>query len=267
MCEDLKRFFYGLSGVAAALAVLLFFVYGTNTPEVFTRLAQYTPQLLTGSVDYSEVNGGFLINISISIFSMMIAVASGCAIGIGMISPSKIIRCLSTLIMNGLRNAPWLVILYAMLYLLPFQIEIMGKIWQFPPFLKAILGLSLPVMANMAEILRGSMETIHAGQWEAARALGYRPMQVLRRIIIPQAIPRMIPNVMNLYAMLVIGSSLIVVTGTADVLSIARTITATQGQSLATGLYIYVLFMFFVYCYPIAALSRWFERRMLGGAI
>lgn len=256
-------FVFGLIGVTAALLIILFAVYGARTPEMLSRLGSYTPQLLTGSRDYSQISGGFLVNISISILSMIIAIVAGCIIGIGMTSPNRGLRWVSTLIMNVLRNSPWLVVLYAMLYLLPFQIEIMGTTYSFSPYYKAMIGLSLPVMANMAEILRGSIETIHLGQWESAQALGYRPLQVLRWVVIPQAVPRMIPNVMNLYAMLVIGSSLIVVTGATDVLSIAKITIATEGEETATALYIYVLFMFFIYCFPIAALSRWYERQIL----
>lgn len=259
----MKTFLGGTVGVAAVLLIFLFVVYGRDTAMILEQLAHYTSQLLTGSIGYSAVTGGFLVNISISILSMMIALVAGTIIGIGMISQNMAIRWTATAIMNVMRNSPWLVILYAMLYLLPFQIHFMGNTYEFSPYLKAMVGLSLPVMANLAEILRGSIEAIHAGQWESARSLGYKPLQVLRRVIIPQAIPRMIPNVMNLYAMLVIGSSLIVVTGTTDVLSVARVVTATQGERLATALYVYVLFMFFLYCFPIATLSRWYERKIL----
>lgn len=264
MNKYVNGFLFGLIGVTGALLTILFAVYGSHTTEILGRLGSYTPQLLTGSRDYSQISGGFLANISISILSMIIAIAAGCIIGIGMTSPNRGVRWISSLIMNILRNSPWLVILYAMLYLLPFQVDFMGKTYSFSPYYKAMIGLSLPVMANMAEILRGSIETIHLGQWESARALGYRPLQVLRWVVIPQAVPRMIPNVMNLYAMLVIGSSLIVVTGATDVLSTAKVIISTEGEQIATALYIYVLFMFFIYCFPIATLSRWYERKIQG---
>lgn len=263
MKSHVRSFIFGLMGVTVAILIVLFSIYGGNTVQVLSKLVSYTSQLLTGSIGFGAVEGGFVVNVSISIFSMFIAILLGCLIGVGMVSSRKYLSVVSTLVMNVLRNSPWLVILYAMLYLLPYQVEFMGRAYQFSPFIKAMIGLSLPVMANMAEILRGSIESIHVGQWESARALGYRPLQVLRWIIVPQAIPRMIPNVMNLYAMLFIGSSLIVVTGTVDVLSVAKTIIATQGEEMAAALYIYVLYMFFVYCYPIATLSRWYERKVL----
>lgn len=262
MNSHLKTFICGLAGVTSVLLLALFIVYGHNALPILRDLMAHTSQLLTGSADYQSIHGGFVVNVAISIVSMVLAVVAGCAIGMGMTASNAVIRHASTLIMNVFRNSPWLVILYAMLYLLPFQVHVFGHTFQFSPYIKAIIGLSLPVMANMAEILRGSIETIHVGQWESARALGYKPLQVLRWVVIPQAIPRMIPNVMNLYAMLVIGSSLIVVTGTQDVLSVVKLITATQGENIATALYLYVLFMFFIYCFPIATFSRWYEQRI-----
>lgn len=253
-------------GVAIVLLLILVGIYQGNTVNVLASLSGYTSRLLTGTIGYSGIEGGFLINIAISILSMSIALVVGCVVGLCMLSQNMGIRVCATVLMNGLRNSPWLVILYAMLYLLPFRIEIMGDTYVFSPFLKATIGLSLPVMANLAEIVRGSVETIHVGQWESARSLGYRPAQVFWIVILPQAIPRMIPNVMNIYAMLVIGSSLVVVTGTHDVLAITKVIGATAGENVVSGLYIYVLFLFFLYCFPIATLSRWYERRLLEAA-
>lgn len=252
-------FLSGVLGVGAVLFLAVFVVYEERTVSIMKALFHYSPRLLLGS---AADTGGFLTNIAVSIVAMFIAIAAGVVLGIAMISSNVIVRSVATIVMNVFRNSPWLVLLYAMLYLLPFYITIGNTTFTFSPFVKAVLGLSLPVMANMAEVLRGSIETIHTGQWESARALGYKPLQVLRYVIIPQAIPRMIPNVMNLYAMLFIGSSLMVVTGTNDVLAVVKLITAADGDYLATALYLYVLFWFFLYCFPIATLSRWCEHRI-----
>jgi polar amino acid transport system permease protein len=164
--------------------------------------------------------------------------------------------------MNVLRNSPWLVVLYAMLYLLPFEVKIFGVWITISPVVKSIAGLSLPVAANIAEIFRGGIESIPTGQWESARSLGYRRLQILRYIVLPQALPLMIPNLMTIYAMLFIGTSLVVVTGASDVLFVGRTIIETAGSSTASAIYIYILFLFFLFAFPIAILTRWLERRI-----
>lgn len=67
---------------------------------------------------------------------------------------------------------------------------------------------------------------------------------------------------MTIYAMLFIGTSLVVVTGTADVLSVARTIIGNDGDHIASALYIFVLLLFFLFSFPIAILTRSLERRV-----
>jgi polar amino acid transport system permease protein len=252
----------GIVGVNLLLAFVLFAVYGRALPALLATLAARSPQLLFGSADLAEFGGGFSANILISLAAMLLAVLGGTVLGNGLISQSVLVKSICATIMHVLRNSPWLVILYAMLFLLPFEFRLFGRSFTFSPFLKAVVGLALPIAANFAEIFRGGVNGIPSGQWESARALGYRRTQILRHIIIPQSIPMMLPNIMSLYAALFIGTSLVVVTGTSDVLSVTRTIIATEGERIATGLYIYVLALFFLFCFPIAVASRWLELKL-----
>jgi polar amino acid transport system permease protein len=152
-----------------------------------------------------------------------------------------------------------------MLYLLPFEISIAGATVFLSPLVKSVFGLALPVTANIAEVFRGGVEAIPTGQWESARSLGYRRLQILRHIVVPQAFPLMTPNLMTIYAMLFIGTSLVVVTGTRDVLSVARAVIGSDGDHIATAIYVYVLLLFFLFSFPIAILTRWLERRVRAG--
>ena len=262
MNAELRAFVFGLIGVTLVLAVLMLLVYGANTEATLLALWRRTPLLLSGSPNFSRFDGGFAANIIISLWSMLIASITGVALGIGLIAQRAIVRGPCEFVMNILRNSPWLVILYAMLYLLPFEVEIFKKTISLSPLVKSVIGLSLPVTANVAEVFRGGVESIPSGQWESARSLGYRRLQILRHIIVPQAVPMMTPNLMTAYAMLFIGTSLVVVTGTEDVLSVARSVIGSDGSSLATGIYIYVLFLFFLFAFPIAITTRWLERRV-----
>ena len=251
-----------LASVAALLLLIIAIIYQDRTAFVLHQMAVMLPQILTGSMDASSFNGGFIINIAVSLSAMSIALVLGTLLGFLMTSEMAMVRTVCTLLMNLFRNSPWLVILYAMLYLLPFQVHIGGRELLFSPFLKATIGLSLPIIANLAEIVRGSIQTVSAGQWESARSLGYSSFQAFRIIILPQAIPRMIPNFMTTYSMLFIGSSLIIVTGTNDVLNVVKIIASSQGDEIVSALYILVLFLFFMYCYPIAICSRIYESRL-----
>ena len=102
---------------------------------------------------------------------------------------------------------------------------------------------------------------------EAARALGYMPMAIYGRIILPQALRRMIPGWMNLYALLMIATSLATVTGIQDVVTTLNTLLSMENERVIVYFYITTLFLFFAYCYPIALLARRMEQSVKGDAL
>ncbi|WP_242600627.1 ABC transporter permease subunit [Erwinia billingiae] len=154
-----------------------------------------------------------------------------------------------------------------MLYLLPYHASLFGISFTFSPLFKAIVGLSLPTAANFAEVIRGAVQSVHSGQWESARSMGYSYWQIYRLVILPQAFRRIIPGWMNLYALLTISTALATVTGVQEVVTLLRTTLATEGESTLVYFYVTVLLMFFFYCYPIALLARRLEKNTKGEAI
>ena len=86
--------------------------------------------------------------------------------------------------------------------LMPFQFTMVGVTIPLPDWVKATIGLALPMMANIAEIVRGAVSSIPTAQWESAEILAFTRRQTLWRIILPQCVKRMLPPWMNLYAIL-----------------------------------------------------------------
>ena len=127
MSSEWRAFLLGIVGVPLILAGLVVAVYGAETATILHRIWLRLPLLLSGSPDFSRFEGGFAANIMISLWSMLIAGVGGAVLGIGLISRSGIVRVPSELVMNILRNSPWLVVLYAMLYLLPFEVRVFGQ--------------------------------------------------------------------------------------------------------------------------------------------
>jgi polar amino acid transport system permease protein len=199
---------------------------------------------------------GFAFNIVISIFAMSIGTVVGTALGLGQISLNPILSKPCWLITQFFRNAPWLVLLFFAMFLLPFEFEIGGFTIPFPDWIKATIGLSLPVMANVSEIVRGAIGSIPTGQWESAESLAYSRRQTLWLVILPQCIKRMLPPWMNLYSILTMATVLASVVGVSEVMTITGQVLAAEGgrPELLAPFYSFVLLIFFVYCYPIA---RW----------
>jgi polar amino acid transport system permease protein len=127
---------------------------------------------------------------------------------------------------------------------------------------KATVGLALPVMANVSELVRGAVQSIPSGQWEASEALAFTRLQTLRMVILPQCIKRMTPPWMNLYAILTVATPLTSVVGVSEAMTLTGDILSSEGRTeLLVPMYLYLLLWFFIYCYPIALATGALERR------
>jgi polar amino acid transport system permease protein len=252
-------------GFAIVLLAILTGLLGSTI--AWSRVWDRLPELLVGTRDWWPIQGGFVANIFMGIVSMVLATIGGGLLGLGLVSPARVLRWPCSFVMNFLRNSPWLVLLFAMLYLLPFRIVLFGVEIDFPPIAKAIIGLALPTAASFAEVIRGAVQSIHTGQWESARSLGYTMPQIYRHVILPQALRRIVPGWMNLYALLMIGTALATVTGTQEVLTMLRAILATENENTIAYFYLATFAMFFLYCYPITRLARRAERAVKGESL
>lgn len=209
------------------------------------------------------VGSGFLFNVLISFFSMAIGTFAGIILGLMQISPLKIIRMPAIIITQLFRNSPWLVLLFIVLLAFPFEYEIFGLIIPFPAWMKAVIGLSLPVMANISEVVRGAIQSVPSGQWEAAESLSFSRRQTLFEIILPQCYKRMIPPWMNWYAILTMATPLCSLLGVEEIINLSRQAIEAEDNhpELLVPFFGFALLIFFAYCYPIARITIALERR------
>ncbi len=222
--------------------------------EAFDALLKWLPFLVTR---------GFLFNVLISLITMTIATVAGVVLGLAQISPRRLIRWPAKFITQTFRNSPWLVILFIVLLVLPFEVVIGGVVIRIPDWMKAIFGLSLPVMANISEIVRGGVLSVPGGQWEAAESLACTRHQTLWKIILPQCFKRMIPPWMNWYAILTMATPLVSLLGVEELITLSRQAMEAENNhpELLAPFYTFALLIFFAYCYPIARATIALERK------
>jgi polar amino acid transport system permease protein len=233
-------------GVAQAQA-------GPGAPSIVATIIKWTPLLAQG----------FALNIAMSFLAMAIGTALGFPLGLGQVSLHAPVRGVSWLVTQIFRNAPWLVLLFYCMLLIPFEIRVGDSVVPLPGWLKSTIGLSLPVMANVSELVRGAVRSIPFGQWEASEALAFTRTQTLSMIILPQCIRRMTPPWMNLYAILTVATPLASIVGVSEAMTLTGDILSSEGRSeLLVPLYLYLLLAFFLYCYPIARATVMLERRL-----
>lgn len=257
-----EKFFNVWTALALIVGVILVFVSqayadshslanGEVVTPIWSVLLKWTPVLL----------GGFGFNVLISIMAMTIGTVLGVGLGILQVSPVIMIRQTAWAVTQFFRNSPWLVLLFYCILLIPFKVEIAGLTIPFPGWAKAVIGLSLPVMAYMSEFMRGAIQSMPTAQWEAANSLGFTRGQTMRDIILPQTVKRVLPSWMNLYAVLTMATPLVSIVGVNDVMSLTRAALAAESRvDLLIPMYLYILCWFFIYCYPISKLTTRLER-------
>src|SRR6185437_12764977 len=170
---------------------------------------------------------GFVFNLAISAMAMSTGTLAGLVLGYAQISQVKAVRGVAAFVTHFFRNAPWLVLLFYCMFLLPFQVRVFGMTIPIPDWTKATFGLALPVMANVAEIVRGAVQSIPTAQWESAASLAFNRRQ---------------PPWMNLYAILTMSTVLTSIVGVAEIMTLTgRALSAENRPGLLLPFYAFVL--------------------------
>lgn len=129
-----------------------------------------------------------------------------------------------------------------------------------PEFFALLIGLVVYTSAFIAEIVRSGIQSVHTGQWEAARALGLPPGRIMRLVILPQALRVIIPPLTSQYLNLTKNSSLAVVIGYPDLVSVANTSINQTGQAIE----VISIFMavYLIISLLTSALMNWYNARV-----
>lgn len=227
---------------------------GYTLDEAFDALWRWMPFLVTK---------GFTLNVLISFLTMAVGTLAGVVLGLWQISPSRPVRRFAWFTTQIFRNSPWLVLLFIVMLTFPFRIEVGSLVIPVPDWIKAVFGLSLPIMANVSEIVRGAVQSVPTGQWEAAESLAFSRRRTLWRIVLPQCFKRMIPPWMNWYAILTMATPLVSLLGVEEIVTLSRQAMEAENNhpELLIPFYGFALAIFFAYCYPIARWTISLERR------
>ncbi|MDX7950333.1 ectoine/hydroxyectoine ABC transporter permease subunit EhuD [Lichenihabitans sp. Uapishka_5] len=134
---------------------------------------------------------GAAVTLEVMAAGFLLALAGGLALALGRRSPQTVTRLACAAFIEFMRNTPLLVQLYFLFFVLP-----LGGI-TLPPITTGILALGLNYSAFLSEVYRSGIESVPRGQWEAARALDLPARDTWRRIVLPQAIPPMLPVLGN----------------------------------------------------------------------
>jgi polar amino acid transport system permease protein len=130
----------------------------------------------------------------------------------------------------------------------------LGRFWV------GVLGLSLFEASFAAEVIRGAVGSVPRGQWEAARAIGLSSRQILREVVLPQALPLMLPPLTGVLVNLVKHSAIVSVIAVADLATEGRNLISDTLMSFEVWLTIGAIYLSVTV--PLAAVARWIETRV-----
>ncbi len=226
----------------------------------FEAMIKWAPFILWGPEGQLT---GFALNLIISFFAMLFGTVAGAALGLMQISLLLPVRRGSWIVTQFFRNSPWLVLLFTIMLLFPFELDLGFVVIPIPDWIKAVIGFSLPVMANISEVVRGAVISLPSGQWESAESLAFTRRQTLWMIILPQCVKRMIPPWINWYCILAMATPI------ASIMGVEESVTYTAQALNAEGdrpelipiFYAFLLVIHFMYTYPIARWSIRLEKK------
>jgi His/Glu/Gln/Arg/opine family amino acid ABC transporter permease subunit len=155
------------------------------------------------------------------------------------------------------RDSPLLMQLYLVFFALP----LLGL--KLPILAAGIAALMINSSAFMAEIVRAGIQSVGREQWDAARALGMGYFQIMRRVVLPQAIRVMIPPGVGLLIGLIKDSSIVSVISYLELTRVGQIL--TEKTFLSFQVFGIVAALYFLLCYPLSRLARWTERRLQTG--
>ena len=198
---------------------------------------------------------GLGITIIYTIVTIGIGMVIGLVTGLLRLSSNKLITLPLTAYVEVFRCTPLLVQIIWFYYAFPVIIGI-----DIPAVIAAGMVLSLYTGAFYAEIVRGGVNSIERGQWDAARSIGLRYVQMMRLVILPQAFRRMIPPFMNQSIIQLKNTSLVSPIAVADLLYEGQMITAATYRPLEV--YTMVAVLYFAVLFPLTLAAQEVERRL-----
>jgi polar amino acid transport system permease protein len=182
----------------------------------------------------------------------------GLLVGLGRYAKRRWIYIPASIFVEFFRNTPVLVQIlwfyFALPMLVPFEIS---------PLMAAALGISLNSAAFSGEIFRGGIQSLDSGQWEGAQALGMTHAQAMRRIILPQAVKRMLPALTNRAIEIFKMSTLASAVAYVELLQQGKLIASINYNPIEA--YTVIALIFFAFLYPLVQATYVLERKLRQG--
>ena len=203
--------------------------------------------------------GGLWVALRVSLIAVAISIPLGLLLGVLMTRRNIVLRAVLRVYLEFIRIMPQMVLLFLVFF---GTTRALG--WDLSGEVSAIIVFSLWGTAEMGDLVRGALISIPRHQYESAEALGLSKVQTYYYIIIPQTLRHLLPLSINLITRMIKTTSLILMIGVVEVLKVAQQIieaNRSASPNAAFGIYLTVLLLYFLVCWPISLLARHLEEK------
>jgi glutamine transport system permease protein len=197
---------------------------------------------------------GALMTIWLTVCTMVLAIPGGLALAFLRLSPWRLLRLPATALVEFFRSTPLILQLYWVYYVMPAFLDV-----RMSAFATALLGLGLNISSFNSETFRAGIVSIRQGQWNAGLSLGMSRAQVMRKIVLPQAIMRVLPALASTWVSLFKDTSLVSIITVADLSYVSLRIRSESFRFLEVLTAMAAIY--WVMGYPQAKLVDWLYRR------
>ena len=209
--------------------------------------------------------GGLMLTLVVATVGIAAALPLGILLALGRRSDMPVIRTLSVIFIEAWRGVPLITVLFMASVMLPLFLPAGTN---FDKLVRVLIGVALFSAAYMAEVVRGGLQAIPRGQYEAASALGLGYWRSMLLIILPQALRLVIPGIVNTFIGLFKDTTLVLIVGLFDLLGTVQfnftDANWATPQTAPTG-YAFAAMMFWVMCFGMSRYSMHVERRLNEG--
>jgi general L-amino acid transport system permease protein len=213
----------------------------------------------------TEQWGGLLVTLIISLVGIICSIPLGILLALGRQSKMPVIKTLCVMFIELWRAVPLITVLFMASIMLPL---FMPQGTTVDKLLRALVGVTLFEAAYLAEVVRGGLQAIGRGQYEAGASLGLNYWQRMFFIVLPQALKHVIPGIVNNFISLFKDTSLVSIVGIFDLLNTIQAATSDiewfSPTQAVTG-YIFAAAVYWIFCFSMSRYSLYMERRLNTG--
>jgi len=207
--------------------------------------------------------GGLMLNVVIGVTGIAFSLPIGILLALGRQSDLPILRILCVAFIEFIRGVPLITLFFVAAVMLSYFVP-PGT--NFDLLVRILIMGTLFASGYMAEVIRGGLQAIPNGQYEAADAMGLTYWQSMGKVVLPQALKISIPGIVNTFIGLYKDTTLVIVIGRLDILGIGNSSLAdTKWQGLSTEVYVFVAIFFFLSCFSMSRYSLWLEKKLHTG--